>query len=555
MNLPEPQALSFRTLMSDIEKGVVKIPQFQRNFVWTKEKSSLLLDSMLKGYPIGSFILWKTKESLRTIRNLGDMDLPDTPEGDFVHYVLDGQQRLTSLYAVAKGLKIKRDERIDDFSEVYIDLTADQDNLLVIADADRESETTIRIVDILSENLEFLAGYERGLQPRMTQYRERLTAYSFSTILIRETPLDMATEIFTRINVTGQKLSVFEIMVAKTFDATRGFDLSEKYDELVDRLHSVSYDTIPPAVVLQVISGILTGGCSKRDILGLDKSKFIDIWPKTVDAMECTIDFFRNRYRIPVSRLLPYGALLVPFCYFFYRHPQNPRGDKRKYLKDFFWRVSLGGRYSYSLETRLSQDLKKIDLILRDEQPTYETPIDVSKRFIRDNGWFSTGRSFVKAILCLLSYHQPKSFNDNSLVRIGNDYLKQINSKNYHHFFPRAYLRRQGYENEEINHIANITIVDEFLNKRVIRDKAPSEYMRDFERENQNIISTMKTHLVDIDDDRFGVWNDDYKGFIDRRCKWIARELRKRVILQDIDDSEQQDIRTDDYEEVEYDLG
>ncbi len=91
MNQPEPQSISFSTLLNDIEQGLIKIPQFQRDFVWTKEKSALLLDSMLKGFPIGTFILWKTRESLRTVRNLGDASLPDTPEGEFIQHVLDGQ--------------------------------------------------------------------------------------------------------------------------------------------------------------------------------------------------------------------------------------------------------------------------------------------------------------------------------------------------------------------------------------------------------------------------------------------------------------------------------
>ena len=78
MNQPEPQSMPFPILMSEIEKGIIKIPQFQRDFVWTKEKSAKLLDSILKGYPIGTFILWKTKESLRFVRNLGQADLPET---------------------------------------------------------------------------------------------------------------------------------------------------------------------------------------------------------------------------------------------------------------------------------------------------------------------------------------------------------------------------------------------------------------------------------------------------------------------------------------------
>lgn len=116
MNQPEPQGMSFSILMSEIEKGVIRIPQFQREFAWPMEKSAKLIDSILKGYPIRTFILWKTKEQLRSIRNLSDIELPDTPPGDFVEYVLDGQQRLTSLLATVKGASVEREGRIDDFS-------------------------------------------------------------------------------------------------------------------------------------------------------------------------------------------------------------------------------------------------------------------------------------------------------------------------------------------------------------------------------------------------------------------------------------------------------
>src|SRR5215217_2915990 len=129
---PQPQAIAFADLIYNIEHGLLKIPQFQREFVWSREKSAHLLDSILRGYPIGTFILWKTKDSLRTVRNLGEAELPDTPAGDFVQYVLDGQQRLTSLYAAVKGLKVPRQERVDDFAEMYLDLSATEYEPIVI---------------------------------------------------------------------------------------------------------------------------------------------------------------------------------------------------------------------------------------------------------------------------------------------------------------------------------------------------------------------------------------------------------------------------------------
>ncbi|HSU68500.1 MAG TPA: DUF262 domain-containing protein, partial [Tepidisphaeraceae bacterium] len=80
MQQPEPQSLPYNVLLHEIEKGLLKVPQFQREFVWSREKSAALIDSILRGYPIGTFILWKTKESLRAIRNIGNAKLPTTPE-------------------------------------------------------------------------------------------------------------------------------------------------------------------------------------------------------------------------------------------------------------------------------------------------------------------------------------------------------------------------------------------------------------------------------------------------------------------------------------------
>lgn len=113
----------------------------------------------------------------------------------------------------------------------------------------------------------------------------------------------------------------------------------------------------------------------------------------------------------------------MPFSYFFYDHPDKPSGDKERYLQDLFWRISLSGRYSYASEGKLAQDVRRVDLILEYQQPTYDHYVDTSADFIRDNGWLGTGRSFIKALLCLLTYHQPKSFDNDALVYTSNDRL------------------------------------------------------------------------------------------------------------------------------------
>ncbi|WP_305810182.1 hypothetical protein [Photobacterium kishitanii] len=116
----------------------------------------------------------------------------------------------------------------------------------------------------------------------------------------------------------------------------KNFDLSEKFESLVNRLREVSYDTISDATVLQIVSLVIGKECKRQNILRLEKSQFIEEWPKVVDAIEHAVDYLRGYYRIPVSRLLPYNALLAPLAYFFYHHQDKPLSRKQKLLEDFF---------------------------------------------------------------------------------------------------------------------------------------------------------------------------------------------------------------------------
>lgn len=548
MQLPTPLSKPFSSLIVDIENGQIKIPQFQRDFVWTMQKSAGLIDSLVKGYPIGTFIFWRTKERLRSIRNLGDIELPETPEGDSVDFVLDGQQRLTSIFACLKGIKVKRENKEDDFSKIYIDLDADENQLIVITEINHKKEKTfISILDLMNGAINFFTTFDEKYHEKMQTYKSTINSYQYSIIQLVNAPMDIATEVFTRINVGGKPLTVFEIMVAKTFDEKRNFDLAEKYQKFMDELDDVGYETVSDATVLQTISIIMAGECKRSIILNLDKQRFIDAWDDAIVSIKGAVEYFRNYYRIPVSQLLPYNALIVPFAYFFFKHTDKPTGDKQKYLEDFFWRCSLSGRYSSTVESKIAQDVKRIDTILNGNLPSYDDPIDTSANFIKDNGWFNSGRSYIKAILCIYAYHQPKSFIDDSIVNIRNNWLKRADSKNYHHFFPKAYLKKKKEEESRINHILNITIVDDFLNKREIRAKSPSVYMGKFARKNSKLPKTMKTHLID-ELEGFGIWADDFGKFFDARANLLARKIDKRIIKQEIDKRRQAELG-DDFEE------
>lgn len=537
---PKPGTLLYSNMLNDIETGKIKIPQFQRKFVWDPEQTASLIDSILKGYPIGTFIIWETDERLRSVRNLGGADLPETPLGARVQYVLDGQQRMTSIYVALKGASLVAEDGLRvDYRNMFIDLKAAMDEQIVVIEIDEKEESRyISVFDLLNAKTRWLSEhYTTEELDLIDTYKDAIKTYQFPKIDVIDAPIDVATEIFTRINVTGKPLSLFEIMVAKTYDAEKDFDLSEKYSQLMDELSEVDYGTISESTVLQTIAVILVSDCTRKRILRLEKNAFIEVWDKAENAIKAAVDYFRTSYRIPVLQLLPYDSLIVPFAYYFYHHKDKPLDDQRQFLEDYFWHCVLSSRFSNAAESKLTLDIRSIDEILAGKKPVYDYPIDISYGSLVGRGQFSAGSAFIKGLLCILAYHEPKSFADNAIVKIANDWLRQANSKNYHHFFPRAYMRKNHPEVEDwrVNHIANITIVDDFLNKRSIRDRAPSKYMAEFQKRNPDYIAdAMETHLISLAEGN-GVFTDDYEAFFRYRMMRFHEELKNRVILGDKD--------------------
>jgi hypothetical protein len=538
MATSNPRHYRYVDLISDIENGQIKIPQFQRDFVWDLKASANLIDSVLKNYPIGTFILWRTDDRLRTIKNIGSLDLPDPKDGEFVNFVLDGQQRLTSLFASLKGLSIKREGKYEtDYSHIYIDLMVSENEQVVITDvSSKEEKSYISMQDLIKGDFELLASFPSPQKEKIKKYIQVLESYSFSYIEVKDAEIDVATDIFTRLNVGGKSLTLFEIMVAKTYDSEKNFDLAEEYDKFKEELQDSKFDTIPAATILQTLSILLKRDCTRKEILKISKSEFIEMWEPALDSIRSAIDYIRTYYRIPVSRLLPYYALIVPFSYYFHKQKTKPTGETQKRLEDFFWRASIGGRYSSGVESKLASDIEKIDNIIRGKVIKYDWSINTTPEFIQENGWFSTGRSYIKAILSIMAAQGPLSFDDNAIVTIDNSWLKIASSKNYHHFFPKAYLKKTRKDLEEyyINHIANITIVDDYLNKNKIRAKAPSKYISTFQKDNPDIEKSLRTHLISSISD-FGIPEDDYDTFFEKRLKMISKQLEKRIILTDAD--------------------
>ena len=351
---PKPQSKEYKDLIRELEKGIIQIPKFQRNFVWSLEKTTGLLDSILRGYPIGTFILWRTGERINSVKKIGDLELPEPPKEEKIDYILDGQQRIASLYAAYIGVKIQKEgeKKLTDYRNIFVDLEKninDSDEPIVLPEEPSSTNITLhKLLKFGDDFTEISKNYPEEIVKKINAYYQIFNKYDFSTVILRRDDINSAIDVFTRINTGGQVLTLFEIMCAKTYYEKKNFDMQVKWQNFIIELQESHYNTISSSIILFILALILNPKkeCTRSVILKLDKQKIIDKWDSAISSLKKAIDYFRSAYRIPVSQLLPYDALLVSFTYFFFKNNlEEPNAKQSKFLEEFFWQASLSFRY------------------------------------------------------------------------------------------------------------------------------------------------------------------------------------------------------------------
>lgn len=534
---PENHSKKYAVLFADIDAGRTKLPMFQRDFVWDKSQTAKLIDSILKGFPVGTFILWKTRDRFRHFREIGNLRLPEPPAGDAVQYVLDGQQRITSLYAVRKGLRITRDDRVIDYKDICIDLDAGSgaEEEVVYADAPK-GRKTISVHDLLTKDITDFDAYAKDERRKIHDYRAALTGHDFSVIEIPEYDIDTACEIFTRINTGGKELSLFEIMVAKTFDPDSGFDLERKYFDLLEgddegnkSLTDASFETIPAITILQCVAAHLKDGIRHGDILRLDRQAVIDCWPHVQQTIFAAIDHMQSHLGVAVSRILPYPVLIVAFSHFFDRNKLKPADhDQTRYLTEYFYRAGLSNRYSSGTAVKMLADLQKMKSIAEGKRPSYKgEDLEISPDTFRTKT-FAINDAFSKTVLCLLASKAPRNLQTNGLIKLNNSWLRKSSSRNIHHIFPKAWVRKHGKRDWDANVIANIMLADEYSNQRLIKSSAPKEWVARIAPKGSSLLDSFRAHLVSRDG-LSALQNNAYPTFIASRSRQLFESVEESL--------------------------
>ena len=544
----DTNSMNLTGVICDLRKGNIRIPDFQRDYIWTPDQVLELLDSIWNGYPIGSVLLWKTSIRLKELDPLR-LELGEAQEGHEKLYLLDGQQRLVTLYGVLHGnLELGKRNKIK--YKVYFDLKNKEFIIYKEEDINQGLELDPKIEDwflpmqdLFKINYQTRATSQNNeLITKYSTYPDLLTAYvdlflRFNSLnfpaITNGQSLAIATKIFERLNNTGSPLNIVDLMVASSY--TPDFNLRENIRDVLEELETKNFG-LPEKTILQCASACSVKGIKKDEIVS--SSDYIkDNWDNTIKSLNLAINFLRKHCSVPNSRFMPNTTLIIPLVYFFYKKPTlqlSPNIIKR--LKRFFWLGVLSERYVQSQDTKIEKDLNDIESLLSNNNAdVFNHFVDISWEDIKFTE-LSFASSFSTSIMCFLASKEPLEFKNNEKVDLGLTFGEE-NQKELHHIFPKNFLKNKLSENTRyiktikpfVNSVANISLISRATN-RTIWDKAPSIYFASFKKENiNNIDNSLKSHLIDVDLKNNGILDDNFEVFIDSRAKKIAEEIKNFV--------------------------
>lgn len=456
------------SLLSDVARGNIKIPVFQREYVWNDEQIMSLLDSIYRGYPVGSLLLWSTKESLRHERNVGGFVLPKTPEDYPVNYVLDGQQRLTTLYGVFNSDTDTADpELADRFNVSFIPET---EQFVHHKSADARSSINLRVILDTTRLLPELARFSDADKNKIAALTERFKDYEFPVVTIKDRTNQEVCRVFQRINSSGTSLSTLELLAAWTWSDQ--FDLRNEIETLIDRLADRGYEQLDESLLMRCLAAVVLNRIEADELVDAAPAQLIDGMSKLKQAAYAMTDFLEKELRIKNVVFVPFPIMIVPLVGFFARN-LKPDAAQLAGLRRWFWHCSFTQRYKAGTNTYVMADLESMQQ-LAGGKPVFDGLTAKVEPSLFKKTW-RINSTVAKAAICLLAQLSPRSFLSGGSVDLGTA-MAAYNSREFHHIYPKAFLAGLGIPFHESNVIANVCFLTSADN-RSISDADPREYL------------------------------------------------------------------------------
>lgn len=479
--------VAIQQLVDRIDREELKLPEIQRGYVWKPQQVAALIESLYRRYPSGSMLLWRPIEDvLERPKSIVSSGAGPMAQGQ---YLLDGQQRLTSLHRVFKShphanvvfnveterFQIQSAATAKDPHWVRVAEVLDADKLSVLRKAICESVPALD-----EDDVEERLGRLRGIS-KYEYYLEILTDLAYNEVA----------DIFVRVNSKGRALKTVDLTLAVL--SARWPGVVGKIDEETSKWAAAGWPKIDAGFIVRALAATATDAGSLR-LLPTTRTEDLETgWSKVKHGLGFLVHLLNENAGIKTSNLIPSINALVPLVVLLGRYGSSTEFTEADAIIYWLLAVFITGRYSSAADTKIAQD----SLAARSEEPVrrlYESagllgsPVAVAEQQLLGKG---VGSPFF-----LLSYLAAKRLKAKDWwhdVEISESGSAGGLAIEYHHIHPQATLKGT-YSKSEINDLANLAFISATANKK-ISDRSPAAYFPELEDPRDEL----SPHLVPLE--------------------------------------------------------
>ncbi|MCA1718739.1 MAG: DUF262 domain-containing protein [Actinobacteria bacterium] len=509
------------TVLDQIDLGSMALPEFQRGYVWNRNQVRDLMWSLYRKYPVGGLLIWKTRTDTASVRGDGNL------APGIVDLLLDGQQRITSLYGIIRGRPPEFFEgNTSTFTGLHFHLE-DEVFKFYAPLRMRDKPLWIDVTELMQEH-----GLSKvtqrlnaipELQPNFGKYLSRLMAIDgiknvdlhVEEVTGEDKTVDIVVDIFNEVNSGGTKLSKGDLALARICAAW-----PEARQELKGRIGKWRHAGFHFKMdwLLRNVNTIATGEALFSALKDVDTPDFRDGLVAAERHIDVLLNTISARLGLDHDRVLG-GKYAFPVMSR-YLHLNGGRFENHSQRdKLLYWYVHcfLWGRYAGSVETVMNQDLAAIE----DGQGALDRLVHQLRRTRGSlqihaddfSGW-SLGARFYPLLYLLTRVLSAKDWG--SGIELSAQMLGRLNSLHLHHVFPKALLYRQDYPRSDVNALANFAFLTMDTNLK-ISDRPPHEYFQEIAERQPG---ALESQWIPMDRDLWRVEN--YSEFLAARRALLA---------------------------------
>ena len=521
--------MKISTILDRIDSGHMALPEFQRGYVWNRKQVRELFDSLYRRHPVGGLLVWAAESNSAKTRGDGDL------AAGMVDLLLDGQQRITSLYGVVRGQKPEFfDGNPQAFNGLYFHVG--EETFSFYQPTRMKSDSLW--IDVSALMKQGVAGITE-CNARWSAFPEHVDKASiFMTRLLKlvsitdidihieevtgtDKPLDIVVDIFNRVNSGGTKLSKGDLALAKICaDWPEGRSQMKAQLEIWQKQgYNFNLDWL-----LRSVNTVLTGEAKFSYLHEKSAEEIQEGLKRAIKAVNTALNMIGGRLGLDHDRVLfGRGAIPVMACYLDQR---NGPLDERERDKLLFWYFQAGmrGRFSGSVETKIDQDLALIKKI--------EGGLDRLIEQLRlgygglqvESGYFdawSLGARFYPVLYMLTRMGEAKDWGTGLPLKVGLP--GDMNKLEVHHIFPKSQLYSRDYQRSEVNALANFCFLTKDTNLS-IRNRLPEKYFPEIEEKHEG---ALQSQWIPMDPELWRIEN--YRDFLEARRVLLAEETNARL--------------------------